>query len=68
MPRHCVYLSCKPRNPESVDDIKAGDDDINWNARRQMHHALGFDPVMARVAESPVPLLRLRFDSHWFNT
>ena len=62
MSRHSVDHAGKPRNPKSVDDVDAGDHDIDRDARGQVQHALGFDPAILGVAEYPFPLPSLRLD------
>ena len=62
MPGHRVDLAGEAGNPEGVDDVVAGDHDVDRNARGQVQDVPGLHPAMVGIAEGPDPLPTLGLD------
>ena len=62
MPGHRVDLAGEARNPEGVDDVLAGDHDVDRRARGQVQDVPRLHPAMLGIAERPAPLPALGFD------
>ena len=57
MPGHRIDLAGEAGNPEGVDDVLAGDKDVDRSARGQMQDVSRLHPAMIGIAECPGPLL-----------
>ena len=62
VPRHRIDLAGKARHPEGMDDVEAGDHDVDGVARGQVQDVPGLDPAMIGIAEGPDPLPPLGLD------
>ena len=60
---HRVDLAGEARHPEGVDDVVAGDHDVDGRTGGQVQHGFGLGPAMIGVAEGPDPLPPHGFDA-----
>ena len=57
MPGHSIDLAGEARNPEGVDNVPAGDQDVDRSACGHMQDIFGLHSAMIWIAEGPGPLL-----------
>ena len=62
MPGHGIDLAREARNPERVDNVMAGDQDVDRSARGYMQNIFGLHSAMIGIAEGPGPLLTNSLD------
>ena len=62
MARHRVDLAGQARHPEGMDDVDAGDRDVDGNAGGQVQDVSGLNPALVGIAEGPDPLPSLGLD------
>src|SRR5262245_8458727 len=65
VPGHRVDFAGEAGYPESVDDVLAGDQDIDRRARGHVQCVPGLHPAMVGIAEGPGPLPTHGLDPRW---